>query len=97
MKKAKCAIVTYKNNWIYEMIIQNCKGEFIRLIGYDPVDVAHPYKYQNHKIMLDSIVGICKNNGYRLEYKKMFNSKFYNIVLIDLDDNKGIIEHTIAW
>lgn len=97
MKKAKCAIVTYKDNWIYSMVIQNCKGEFIRLIDYDEIDVKHPYKYRTFKTMLNSIVNICKSNGYNLEYNKMFNGKFYNIALINLDDKKGIIQHTIAW
>ena len=97
MKKAKAVFVTYKDNIIYSLVILNCKGDFIRLVDYDPVDVAHPYKDRTYKIMLNSIVNICKNNGYSLAYKKMFNSKFYNIALTCIDDNKGIIEHTIAW
>lgn len=97
MKKAKAAFVTYKDNKIYNMIILNCKGEFIRLVDYDPIDIVHPFKDRTYKSMLDSIVNICKNNGYLLEYKIMFNAKFYNIALTCLDDKNGIIEHTLAW
>ena len=86
-------MVTYRDNTIYSLVILNCKGEFIRLVN--PVDKQ--YKHKTYKEMLDSIVYICKYNGYSLEYKKMFNAKFYYIALTCIDDNKGIIEHTISW
>ena len=96
MKKAKAAIATYKDNYIWNLTIITCKGEYINLITYDPVDVAHPYIYRTYKTMIDSIIGLCKSNGYNLEYKKMFDSKFYNISLINLDDPEGNIDSVIS-
>lgn len=91
------AIATYKDNYIYNLTIMDCKGEYINLITYDAVDVAHPYKDRTYKTMLSSIIGLCKANGFRLESKKMFGSTFYNISLINLDDEKGIIENCIHY
>ena len=97
MKKAKAAICTYRDNYIWNLTIITCKGDYIHLITHDPVDVAHPYKYRTRKTMINSVIGLCKNNGYNLEYKKMFDTKFYNISLINLDDPKGIIESVISY
>lgn len=92
MKKAKVAIATYRDNHIYNLQVVNCKGEFITLISYDPVDVAHPYKDRNFKVMLNSIINISKNNGYDIEHHECFGTTFYNISLINLDDKCGIID-----
>ena len=96
MKKAKAALATYRDNHVYNLEIVTCRGDFITLISYDPVDVAHPYKDRTYKSMIQGIIQICKNNGYALEYKKMFDAKFYNISLINLDDPQGRIECFIS-
>ena len=96
MKKAMCAIVTYKDNWIYNCKIMNCKGNFITLIVYDKIDVAHPFKDRSKKTMIESILKICENNGYRLHEKPMFGTTFYNIAFIDLNDPTGYIQDTVC-
>ena len=94
MKKAKCAIATYRDNYVYNLTIVNCKGEYINLITYDPVDVAHPYKDRTFRQMLQSILNMAKSNGYDIEHHYCFGCDFYNISLINLDDPKGIIENS---
>ena len=97
MKKAKAAIATYKDNYIYNLTIITCKGDYINLITYDPIDVKNSYKERTYKTMIRSIINLCKSNGFQLESKKMFDSRFYNISLVNLDDNKGIIESAISY
>ena len=75
MRKCR-AIATYKDNWIYNLTLITSNGDYINPITYDPVDVAHPYINRSYKGMLDSIVGIAKNNGYQVEKRKMFDTDF---------------------
>ena len=87
MKKAKCAIVSYKDNTIYDYKIMTAKGDFIRL------ELA-TRQWFTLKDMLAHIIDFAKLNGYEINYKQMFNAKFYNIVLIDLDT--GYINDTLT-
>ena len=87
MKKAKCAIVSYKDNTICDYKIMTAKGDFIRL-------ELCTRQWDNFKDMLKHIVTFAQTNGYEINYTKMFNAKFYNIVLVDLDT--GYINDTLS-
>lgn len=87
MKTAKCAIVTYKDNTIHDYKIFTAQGDFIRMeLG--------TRQFDNIKDMLNHIVSYARTNGFEISYTKMFNAKFYNIVLVDLDT--GYINDTLA-
>lgn len=88
MKKAKCAIVVYKDNIIQDFKILTCKGDFIRVSLAENRQLCF-------KDMLKYIVEKCRMVGYNIESKKMFNATFYNIALIDID--KGYITDTVTF
>lgn len=87
MKKAKCAIVVYKDNTIQDFKILTCKGDFIR------VSMAEN-RQNSFKDMLKYILSKCNDIGYDIDHHNMFNATFYSIALIDVD--KGYITDTIA-
>ena len=85
MRKAKTTIVTYKDNTIWSLDVITCKGNKITLMSYDEIDIKHPYKDRTFAVMQQSVINICKNNGFYIPHKIDFGCKVYDIMYFDIE------------
>ena len=85
----KCTPIVFynsKNYALHELHIITSNGDNIQLVAIDEVNIKHPYINANTSTLTNSIIGICKQNGFRVPFIKDFNGVMYNIVWVDINN-----------
>ena len=90
MKKCNCTVIYRYNNKHYEpiKIIVKHKHENITLYSemWDETDRKHPYKYFSFNELYNDVLSFLKSNNFYVHTWKMFESTWYDIDFIDVDN-----------
>lgn len=93
--KQVVATCIYQNNMIYTLAVQY-KDRSVTLVSYESSLTdgrSKPYQYKCFNDMYKSILSILKQNGYYTKSFTAFNSVFYNINFITLNNPAHISRH----
>ena len=86
MKKVVCTVIYRKStNQIYNLTV-NYKGSLTPLVRYYDGENPPPYKYQYFNDMYKSVLNILKNNNMYVGKYNEFNTIWYDIQWIDIDN-----------